>query len=224
MIKVVLNLNLLYIKSTNIGEQKSILWKGKNVFTGIYKTPINSIVLGKEDVNKDAVVDRKYHGGIDKACYLFSGDVYSRWKEKYPNLDWHFGMFGENLTVKGLDEREVFIGDQFCIGETLVEVSEPREPCFKLGIRFGTQKVLKDFINQPHCGVYVRVLKQGKVKPQDKVELFKRVQTDFSIARIFWLRNKATSEHKKEILKAIDLSWLAKSAKQGLAMRLAVID
>ncbi|PCJ67957.1 MAG: sulfurase [Bacteroidetes bacterium] len=209
------------IVATNISDSKTIEWKGKEVETGIYKSPVSEgIFLGKTDVVNDVVIERKYHGGIDKACYLFSMDVYPQWKEKYPHLKWNYGMFGENLTVEGLDEREVYIGDQYQIGEALVEVSEPREPCYKLGIRFGSQKMLKPFINQPHCGVYVRVLQEGKVVTGDEMKLVKRVQDNFSMSRIYWLRYNASLKDIPEISKAIKLETLAASAKRGLGKRL----
>lgn len=210
--------------STNISESQTIIWKGKKEQTGIFKKPVlGGIYLGDTDVRDDAVVDRKYHGGVDKACYLFTADVYEEWKKKFPNSDWNLGMFGENLTVQGLDEREIYIGDQYQIGEALVEVSEPREPCYKLGIRFGTQKVLKPFINQPHCGVYVRVLAQGKVYEGDEMKLVKRVQEEFTMARIYWLRYHAEQEDIEEVKRAMDLTSLAFSAKRGLEKRLAFL-
>ncbi len=216
---------ILKVVSTNISQPKTVKWRGKNVQTGIFKYPVPSgIYLESEDVRGDNVVDRKYHGGIDKACYLYSADVYDDWKAKFPDADWSLGMFGENLTVQGLDERQIFIGDQYQVGEALIEVSEPREPCFKLGIRFGTQKVLKPFINQPHCGVYVRVFNSGLVNPGDEIKLVKRVQDEFSIARIYWLRYNATKENLLEVQHALNLETLARSAKQGLEKRMACLD
>ena len=213
------------VSSTNRAEPKTVKWKGREVVTGIFKYPDNiGIYLGTTDVEQDAVIDRKYHGGIDKACYLFSADIYPYWKEKYPNLDWNFGMFGENLTIEGLDERTLFIGDQYQIGEAVVEVSEPREPCFKLGIRFNNQSVLKEFINQTYCGVYVRVLKEGKVSAGDKLKLVQRVQEDFSMARIYWLMYNAEEKNKSELNKALGVDSLATSAKKALRKRLLAIS
>ncbi len=211
--------------STNLGAPQVIKWRGKNVQTGIYKYPVNQgIYLGETDVKEDAVVDRKYHGGIDKACYLFSADVYESWKLRFPKADWSLGMFGENLTVQGLDERNVYIGDQYEIGESLVEVSEPREPCFKLGVRFGTQTVLKQCINSHSSGVYVRVLCNGKVVAGDAIKLIKREQNEFSLARIYWLRYHAALSDVHELKRAMQLDTLAASAKRGLGKRLAFLS
>ena len=209
--------------STNISAPKTVIWKGKEEQTGIFKKPVSEIFLGKEEVDDDAVVDRRYHGGVDKACYLFTADIYAEWKRMFPDADWSLGMFGENLTVAGLDEREIYIGDQYQIGEALVEVSEPREPCYKLGIRFGTQSVLKPFLNQLHCGVYVRVLRPGKVETGDELVLVKRVQKEFTMSRIYWLRYNAEITDIPEINRALKLETLASSAKRGLAKRLTFI-
>lgn len=210
--------------STNISAPKTVIWKGKEEQTGIFKKPVSEIFLGKEDVNDDAVVDRKYHGGVDKACYLFTADIYAEWERMFPDADWSLGMFGENLTVSGLDEREIYIGDQYNIGEALVEVSEPREPCYKLGIRFGTQAVLKPFLNQPHCGVYVRVLQRGKVEKGDSLVLVKRVQEQFTMSRIYWLRYNAENADIPEINRALELDTLADSAKRGLQKRVSYVS
>lgn len=211
--------------ATNISKSRTITWKGREEQTGIFKYPSeNGIYLGHTDVQNDVVVDRKYHGGIDKACYLFSADVYDEWKIKFPNAEWSLGMFGENLTVEHLDERAIYIGDHYKVGEALIEVSEPRDPCYKLGIRFGTQHVLKPFINQPHCGVYVRVLQCGKVKAGDRLKLISRLQTEFSVARVYWLRYHAAKADFEEIYRAINEPLLAQSAKRGLIKRLKFLE
>ena len=104
------------ITSTNIAKPTTIIWNGNEVKTGIYKKPINRpIFLGNQVVLNDEVSDRKYHGGEFKACYLFSEDQYEYWKNLYPNLDWELGMFGENLTVSGLNEKDIHIGDIYKI-------------------------------------------------------------------------------------------------------------
>src|SRR5690606_29793566 len=123
--------------STNGGERRSVRWSGKMYETGIFKFPVKEgISLGFSDVVGDAVVDRKYHGGEDKACYAFSKDEYSFWENRYPKIEFTDGMFGENLTIEGLNETELFIGDTFQIGDAIIQVSEPRQPCVKLNIRF----------------------------------------------------------------------------------------
>ena len=109
------------IISTNIGEPRVIKWRGKEVETGIFKFPvIQPIFLGTDDVENDHVIDRRYHGGTNKACYLYSSDHYGYWQKLYPELEMPWGIFGENLTVEGLNEAQINIGDIFKIGEAVV--------------------------------------------------------------------------------------------------------
>lgn len=158
--------------SVNIGDPVIVKWRGKKVKTGIYKYPVNkSIHLGFEDVDHDHVIDRRYHGGLDKACYLYSYDHYEYWKSKYPELDWHYGVFGENITLEKFDEAEIKIGSIYRLGTSLVQISRPRQPCFKLGIRFGTQRIIKEFLNSLKTGVYIRVLERGEVTSGDQLIL-----------------------------------------------------
>lgn len=172
--------------STNIAKPTTIIWNGKKVKTGIYKIPVNNpIYLGKEAVKNDEVSDRRVHGGIYKACYLFSSNQYAYWQNLYPNLDWDYGMFGENLTVEGLDETNLFVGDIYKIGEALVQITQPREPCFKFGIKFGSQDVLKQFINHGFSGTYVSVLKEGFVTNGDVLKLEKQYKNSLTTAQLF---------------------------------------
>ncbi len=158
--------------AVNISDPVSILWNGKQVTTGIFKKPVNhAIFLEAENVRGDTISDRSVHGGPDKACYLYSADYYDYWKSKYPNLEWTFGMFGENITLSGMDEAHLNIGATYQLGEALVAISQPRQPCYKLGIKFGSQKILKEFIRFGHPGSYVRILKPGKVKKGDQLIL-----------------------------------------------------
>ncbi len=154
--------------STNIGQPKTIIWKGKEVQTGIYKYPVDTpIYLGAEDVQGDHVMDRAVHGGVDKACYLYAAEHYAYWKEKYPSLDWQLGMFGENLTLSGLSETAMIIGAIYTLGTATIQITQPRQPCYKLGIRFQSQSILQQFITSRLSGVYVRVLTPGSVQKGD---------------------------------------------------------
>lgn len=176
------------IISTNIGNPTTFLWNGKHEKTGIYKYPTSeSLFLGKTDVDKDTVIDRKHHAGEHKACYLFSSDYYGYWKNLYPQLNWDWGMFGENLTVEGMDESKIRIGDVYKIGAALVQVSQPREPCYKLGIRFGNQEILKQFIDYGHPGTYVRILVEGHVKKGDVLELMEKSKNKLTIKKYYGL-------------------------------------
>jgi len=172
--------------SVNIGERKVLNYKGKIIETGIFKFPVNHpIFLGKEDVENDAVIDRKYHGGIEQAVYGYSQSHYAFWKELYPNLDWNYGMLGENLTISNLEETEILVGNTYKLGEALLEVTKPRTPCFKLGIRFGTQEILKQFWNSTKSGIYFKVLQTGNVKVGDELILVNQSENSPTIAEVY---------------------------------------
>lgn len=207
----------MYVQSTNISEPRTILWHGKEVNTGIYKTPTpKPLFLGKESVSEDYIADRKAHGGIYKACYLFSTDHYPYWKNLYLNLKWNWGMFGENLTVNGMNETQIMVGDIYKIGDTLVQITQPREPCFKFGVKFGSQDVLKQFISHGFPGTYVSILEEGLVHTKDKIKLINRLESTLSIAQLYELifaKNK-----NQELLKiAVELDVLPKRKREKLS-------
>lgn len=206
----------MQIVSTNIAQPTTIEWRGQQVQTGIYKYAVETpISLGLEDVVNDHVLDRRYHGGADKACYLYSADHYPFWRNKYPEQDWRWGMFGENLTVCGLDESEVRIGDRFQIGGAEVQVTQPRQPCFKLGVRFGDQGVVDDFWESSYPGVYVRVLLPGDVKAGDEFILIDRNPDSLSVSLIFSIFRSNRSD-KELIHRAIQEPFLAESCRRDI--------
>lgn len=172
--------------AVNIGQKKLINYKGRVIETGIFKYPVNHpVFLDIEHVNNDAVVDRRYHGGIDKAVYGYSENHYAYWKGLYPYLDWEYGMFGENLTISNLEETEIQVGNIYTLGEAILEVTKPREPCVKLGIRFKTQKILKQFWNDTKSGIYFKVLKTGNVETGDELILTYRNEKLPTISEVF---------------------------------------
>ena len=212
------------VVSVNIGKKQTLSWRGKAVQTGIYKYPVDrSIILGETDVEGDVVYDRRYHGGVDKACYLYSKDHYAFWKEKYPDLDWNNGMFGENITIEGLNEAELQIGDILYIGECRVQVSQPRQPCFKLGIRFETQKILKDFIAAPFPGVYVRVIQPGAVQKGDHVQLSERLHDSIGLLEVWELLYSKNQD--QDLLEfAAHFQHMGTDAKESLLKKLNEMD
>lgn len=176
------------IISTNIGKPTTFIWNGKEETTGIYKKPTGKpIYLTRNDVVDDEVSNRVNHGGFYKACYLFSSEQYPYWKELYPNLDWTWGMFGENLTVAAFDERTIFLGDIYRVGEALVQVSQYREPCYKLGHKFGTPLVIKQFIKHGFGGTYLSILEEGYVDINDEFKLVERPKLTLTVSELFTL-------------------------------------
>jgi len=182
------------VVSTNIGKKTTLLWKGKEVITGILKKPTDdAIILGLEDVKEDAVVDRKYHGGTDQAVYAYGEQHYKYWQELYPEVEMKPGFFGENLTVTCLDEEAIYVGDVYELGTAIVQVTKPRQPCMKLGIVFGTQKVLKQFWNVPKSGLYFKILQEGVVKKGDELKLIEHIKNSKSIAEVYAEKRKKKS-------------------------------
>lgn len=206
------------IVSTNTGKPQTIEWNGKQVQTGIFKYAVQGpVFLGTENVENDSVIDRKHHGGLDKACYLYSADHYIYWKSYFPELEMPWGMFGENLTVQGLLENEINIGDIFMAGDATVQATQPRQPCYKLGIRFDDPKIVKQFVESGFPGVYVRILKTGYVKPGDQLVLIEK-KNSVSIKKVFELLY--TSEFQKRALEgALYNPFLAESCRRDLQKR-----
>lgn len=205
------------IIATNLAKPTTIIWNKKEVVTGIYKTPTTApIFLGKTDVDNDEVTDRKYHGGLFKACYLFSEKHYDYWKKRYPNLDWNWGMFGENLTVSNFDESEIYVGSIYKIGEALVQITQPREPCFKLGVKFNDQNILKAFIDHGFPGSYMRILKEGFVKTGDHMVLQEEAKNSLTITQMYQLLY--AKEKDQDLIKlAIENDALPEKKRNKLA-------
>lgn len=154
-----------------IGDIETVSYRGKNVKTGIYKQPLKGPVrVGPEGLEGDHQVDLKNHGGIDKAIYAYSLENLSFWAETRRDGPYLPGHVGENLTIQGLNDHDVAIGDRFRVGETLMEVTQPRVPCFKLGIRMQDHRFVETFLNSGRTGFYLRVIQPGIIQGGDVFE------------------------------------------------------
>lgn len=174
------------IIATNLGEPKEIIYKKKKVRTGIFKFPVQTpIFLEAEKVTNDAICDTKWHGGILQAVYGYSAKHYYFFKPNFPDLDWQFGMFGENLTLDDLDETTIHVGDTFKVGEAILEATLQRNPCYKLGVRFNDMKIVKQFWNTTFCGVYFKVVQTGFVKTGDEFQLLQSNKKNPTIADLY---------------------------------------
>ncbi|SFR31579.1 MOSC domain-containing protein YiiM [Robiginitalea myxolifaciens] len=176
------------VVSTNIAQPTEIQWRGKTEITGIYKRPkALGVYLTPEGVRGDTIGDRRVHGDIFKAAYLFNTDNYPYWQDLYPDLEWDYGQFGENLSLAGLDEQKLIPGSEYQLGEARVRVTIPREPCYKLGIRFSDPEVIERFVAHGKPGTYVQVLESGWVRPGDTLTLLKKSELGISIAAYYAL-------------------------------------
>ncbi len=152
--------------SVNLGLPREVQWKGKTVSTAIFKTPVsNRITLRSLNLDGDRQADLSVHGGQNKAVYAYPAEHYAYWQREFPDMALPWGMFGENLTTEGLGEDDVLIGDRFRIGSAEVAVTQPRMPCFKLGLRFDRDDIVKRFLASGRTGFNVGEVAQPGAKP-----------------------------------------------------------
>ena len=164
------------ILSINVSLPKEIDFEGQKVTTGIFKEPIEGrIMLRTLNLDGDKQADLTVHGGPDKAVYAYPIEHYEFWRKVYPNMEMPNGMFGENFTIEGLMEIDVNVGDIFRIGSSKVVATQPRMPCYKLGVKFGRMDVLKKFLASGRSGIYFKVLEEGEVGAGD---LIVRIKND----------------------------------------------
>ena len=174
------------IISVNVSVVKAIEHNGKTVDTGFFKMPVQERVeVGQINLDGDQQADLKNHGGVDKAVYAFAADHYDYWETELGMSSMPPGQFGENLTIEGLLETQCMIGDRYSIGELVIEVSQPRVPCFKLGVRFNDKSMPKRFISNGQTGVYFRVIETGSVAQGDSLNLIYRESNSISVHELF---------------------------------------
>ena len=171
--------------SVNVGLPREVVWHGKPVTTGNFKQPIEGPVMARTlNLDGDRQADLTVHGGLDKAIYAYPAEHYAYWRRELPGVDMPWGTFGENFTVEGLLEDSVYIGDRYSIGEVEVVVTQPRLPCYKLGVRFGRADMVKKFLASRRTGFYFAVTREGIVKAGDAIEFVRRDQARISVADI----------------------------------------
>jgi MOSC domain-containing protein YiiM len=181
--------------SVNVGLPREIEWKGKIVRTSIFKAPVSGRVrVAKLNVEGDQQSDLTVHGGIDKAVYAYPSEHYSFWYKELSGMELPWGVFGENFTTEGLLE-DTRIGDRFRIGSAEFVVTQPRMPCFKLGIRFNRPDMVKRFLESGRTGFYLAVAKEGEVAADDSIELLEREEHNVTISDVVNLyREDATNQ------------------------------
>lgn len=177
------------LHSVNVGLPLSVPARGGLLRTGIYKRPVTGRVqLGRCNLEGDGQADLRHHGGPHQAVYAYAREHYAWWARELGRDDLSPGHFGENLTVCGLREDEVCIGDVWRVGEALLQVSQPRIPCHKLAHRMGLPDFVKTFTQAGRCGCYLRVLRTGALGAGDEVTLIERESNPMSVGAIFRLR------------------------------------
>ncbi|MCF6311604.1 MAG: MOSC domain-containing protein [Verrucomicrobiales bacterium] len=201
--------------SVNRSLPQNIEWQGKTIATGIFKIPVtDAVMITADGLYGDDQADLSVHGGIDKAVYLFPHEHHAYFADLLgrPVTDFNYGQFGENLSTQGLLESETMIGDRFRIGDTAeFEVSQPREPCFKLGIALQAPQILRPFLKSLKTGFYLRVLTAGTIQSGDPLKQIHHAKNSLSVAQITRLRYFDQENHHQRQqaanLPALTQSW-----------------
>ncbi len=183
------------VVSLNVGLPRTVSWKGRPVSTGIFKEPVaHRVALRTLNFEGDAQADLSVHGGRDKAVYLYPMEHYAYWRREYPDMTLPWGMFGENLTTQGLLEDAVNVGDRLQIGSSELVVTQPRLPCYKLGLRFGRDDIIKRLLNSGRTGFYCAVLEEGEIGAGDPITLIERAAEVLPVPEITRLYARDTTD------------------------------
>ncbi|MEO8258627.1 MAG: MOSC domain-containing protein [Acidobacteriota bacterium] len=173
------------VLSLNVGRPRVVHAGGREVTTGIFKAPVDGpVMLRRFNLEGDQQADLTVHGGRFKALYAYPSEHYAFWRSQLPTADLPWSMFGENLTTEGLREDDACLGDRFQIGEAVVAVTQPRMPCYKLGIRFGRPDIVKRFLASGRSGVYFEVVEEGRITRGDPIQCVHRDPNRISIADV----------------------------------------
>ncbi len=194
------------------------------VSTAIFKQPVQGRVkVGELNLEGDAQADLTVHGGWSKAVYVYPGEHYEFWRKELPEMELGDSQFGENLTTDGLLETELFIGDRLRIGTAEFVVTEPRMPCYKLGIKFGRKDILRRFLQSRRSGFYLAVTETGDLASGDKIEILSRDENKVTVTDIVrvWVQDKDDVETMQ---RAINIDVLPESWKEPFRDRIADVD
>ncbi len=173
------------VLSVNVGLPRPAKYRGKFVSTGIFKESVRgSVKVNEFNLEGDRQADLRVHGGYYKAVYVYPSEHYDFWRAEFPGMEIPYGMFGENLTTEGLLEKDALVGDRYRIGTAEFAVTQPRVPCFKLGIRFGRFDIIKRFAKSGRSGFYLAIVKQGELKASNRIEFLGREAGSPTIAQI----------------------------------------
>lgn len=207
--------------SVNCGLPREIAWRGATVTTSIYKEPVGERVsLRTLNLDGDRQSDLTVHGGKDKAVYCYPIEYYSYWNKELPGRTLPYGSFGENFTIdgfaqEGLAEDSIHVGDRFSVGSAELVVTQPRLPCYKLGIRFESDDMIKHFLKSRRTGFYVAVLREGDVGAGDEITMLSHDPDSVSISEItrLYIAKQFGSEDVHQVRRAISARALPESWK-----------
>lgn len=207
------------VVSLSVGRPREVEWDGDKILTSIFKTPVDRrLRVTTLNIEGDEQSDLTVHGGVDKAVYAYPSEHYESWRRELSEADLSWAAFGENLTTEGLLE-DVRIGDRFRIGSAEFVVTQPRLPCFKLGIRFGRMDMLKRMLQSGRTGFYFAVTEEGEVGAGDAIEPVSRSEDDLTVADIVSLYT--TGAKNQDLLRrAAESSSLSESWREYFRERI----
>jgi MOSC domain-containing protein YiiM len=186
--------------AVNAGQPREIETPRGKVLTSIFKSPVEGrVALRGYNLDGDRQSDLRVHGGPYKAVYLYASEHYAPWAEELGEADLPFGMFGENLTAQGMLEESVHIGDRFRVGSAVLQVSQPRMPCFKLALRFNRSDIIKKFWKSGRSGMYFSVVEEGDLGSGDAIQQIDADPAGVSVADVVRLyKGEATDPNLVE--------------------------
>jgi MOSC domain-containing protein YiiM len=211
------------LMSVNTGLPREVTWHGRRVTTGIFKEPVpNRVALRKLNLDGDRQADLSVHGGFDKAAYCYPLTHYDYWKKELPDRDLPMGIFGENFTLDSFSEDSVHLGDRFSVGSAEVIVTQPRLPCYKLGIRFEADDMVKRFFASGRTGFYLSVAKEGEVGAGDEMSVISSDPDGVPVSEIIRLygEKRYNDADAASVQRAIGVAALPESWKEYLRRRL----
>jgi MOSC domain-containing protein YiiM len=183
------------VLSVNVGLPREVLWRGKPITTGIYKEPVaGRVPLRSLNLDGDRQADLRVHGGAEKAVYVYPSEYYELWSRERPELDFGPGTVGENLTTVGLMDDDVSVGDRFRIGTAELVATQPRLPCFKLGIRMGRDDFVTEFLERGLYGFYLAVVEEGDVAAGDEIVELERDPRGLRVGEVARLYTQGRSD------------------------------
>lgn len=176
--------------------------------------------MARLNIEGDRQADLSVHGGPNKAVYAYPSEHYEYWRRELPGVEMPWGMFGENLTLTGLLEDDAHIGDRFRIGSAILMVTQPRLPCYKLGIRFGRDDMLKRFLSSGRTGFYFAVVEEGEMGEGDRLELIHQDVNTVSVSDILRLLYNPEPQDPRHIERALNIEALSPGWRKSLLKRL----
>jgi MOSC domain-containing protein YiiM len=212
------------VVALSVGLPREVEWDGHTVLTSIFKEPVDRrLRVSTLNLDGDRQSDLTVHGGVDKAVYAYPAEHYEYWRRELPGMDLPLAVFGENLTIEGLLEGDVRIGDRFRVGSAEFVVTQPRLPCYKLGIRLGRMDIIKRFLQSGRTGFYFAVATEGDVGPGDPIERIARAAEPLTVADVV---NLYTVDAKNQDLlrRATQSSALPQSWRDHFRKRLREPD